>query len=542
MNSILDCFPTNEHIKKPMPSQVSVILAIEKAFKEGYRNVLLEAPVGSGKSAIAVTCAKHYGTAHIITPRKSLQDQYLADFSNQGVVLMKGRAAYPCTYPSSSTNIQPYKILVNKIETGKHVSIPPSALSCAVGPCKNDAEEFKVCVGKQGDSIDYPCPYNVAIEVAKQSDWVIHNLHSFIFQAYFTGRFEERELMIIDECHEVEGTIRGFAEKAVVLKGIVVEGDIPYGEMKTLDDWCGWFRSRLNLYSENQRVDGSTERQDFLTELVGLTVFSEKFGEKFVVGVERNVASRTTRFVFTPVSVGHLSEKFLLSFGKKRLIMSGTIYNKTLYCRNNGLVESETCFIRIGSTFPKETRPIVLKKEYKVDTSHRMWDQNFLEIITKIKSIMEIFEGAKGLIHSPSYAASLTLEAALRDTGRILSHTNSNFSDKLQEFYNSEEPSVLLSPICQQGVDFKYDRATFQIIIRVPYLNTSDTFVAYQAKNDFPWYNHQALVTFGQQIGRVNRAPDDYGVTFLMDERFDKFISKNKSILPKWLLDGIIYT
>ena len=100
---------------------------------------------------------------------------------------------------------------------------------------------------------------------------------------------------------------------------------------------------------------------------------------------------------------------------------------------------------------------------------------------------------------------------------------------------------MFLSPICGQGVDFKYDRARFQIILRVPYENTGDAFNNHKVKNDYQWYNYQALIKFGQQIGRVNRAPDDFGVTVLMDERFNKFISRNKNVLPKWVLDSIIY-
>jgi Rad3-related DNA helicase len=100
---------------------------------------------------------------------------------------------------------------------------------------------------------------------------------------------------------------------------------------------------------------------------------------------------------------------------------------------------------------------------------------------------------------------------------------------------------VFISPVCQQGVDFKGDRARFQIVTRIPYLNTSDEFVSHKVENDFAWYNYKALVVFGQQIGRVNRAEDDYGATFLLDERFNRFISKNSTKLPKWLRDAIVY-
>lgn len=57
-------------LEKARPSQIDVMNAIEVAFDKGYRNVLLEAPVGSGKSAIAVACAKFYGETHIL--RKSV--------------------------------------------------------------------------------------------------------------------------------------------------------------------------------------------------------------------------------------------------------------------------------------------------------------------------------------------------------------------------------------------------------------------------------------------------------------------------------------
>jgi superfamily II DNA or RNA helicase len=49
--------------------------------------VILEAPVGSGKSAIAMTFARAVSNSHIITPRKSLQDQYFEDFKEDIVLI-----------------------------------------------------------------------------------------------------------------------------------------------------------------------------------------------------------------------------------------------------------------------------------------------------------------------------------------------------------------------------------------------------------------------------------------------------------------------
>lgn len=523
-------------LKKPRSTQVDVLKAVEKAFKDGYINVLLEAPVGSGKSALAIAVAKYYGTSHILTPRKSLQNQYSDDFISNGVVLMKGRNAYPCTYPSYENS--EYNSVIKSIKAGNIIPIVSGEITCSDGPCVTTSMAKSRCTSND----DYPCPYNTAIDTAQHSEIIVHNLHSFIFQTYYTGHFEKRDVLIIDECHEVEGIIRDFAARKVSIPKFITDADMPSeGELKTLTDWAEWLGQYRSNFSSKLDNFGSSDQDRFGETLQSLLDLSERFGEKFVPSIERDAFLKRTKFIFIPEYIGNLVNQYLLEFGQKRLLMSGTIYNKSVFCRNLGLKEEETCFIRCGSTFPKKNRPIYLKGDYRVDTSHKLWDENFSEMIEKIKSVMDIFDDVKGLIHIPSYHTGLAIEAALKSTGRIINHTKDNFQQVLETFYASEEPLVLLSPTCQQGVDFKYDRARFQIVLRVPYANTSDAFTAYKVKNDFQWYNYQALVVFGQQIGRVNRSEDDFGVTVLLDDRFGKFLSKNKMVLPKWLTDAVIY-
>ena len=527
MNDILSLFP----LAKPRTSQISVIKAIEKAYQDGYKNVLLEAPVGSGKSAIAITIAKHFGEAHILTPMKSLQDQYLDDFKEEEeLVLMKGRAAYPCVYEEPTS----HKIIVEAIKQGDRV--PPGSISCAVGPCIYSSGVKEDCAKNVGT-----CPYTVAIETAQKKDFVIHNLHSFIFQAYFANRFQERKILIIDECHRIEDTIRSFASKSISIPFLIPGADLLTKRgIKTLDEWS----SVLGIYSEKfddfKDGHGISDRDRFFSLLESLSSLSDKIGEDFVAHVTTDIPSRRTKFEFIPERVSELTNKLLLDFGSKTLLMSGTIYNKSLFCRNVGLKEEETCFIRIGTSFPLSSRPIYMKSSYMVDTSHKNWDVNYPKMIASIRHIMSVFKDVKGLIHTPSYKASQLIEISLKDTGRIRSHTSETFQSSLQEFYSSTEPVIFLSPICQQGVDFKYERARFQIVIRVPYPNAGDPFVARKVEKDYPWFNYQALVAFGQQIGRVNRAEDDFGVTVLLDERFKAFTNKNRNLLPNWVKEGII--
>lgn len=535
-SDILSFFPLEE----ARPTQKAVLLEIDKAFHEGKKFVILEAPVGSGKSPVAMTFGRKFQDSHIITPQKSLQNQYYEDFS-EDTVLMKGRNAYPCTRNKSR---KIYMKVINDIKKGQVKQPGQGEDNCANAPCRNSETVYKMCVEAQG-----PCPYTAAIEVAQEHHTVIHNVHSFIFQTNFGEKFQKRRLLVIDEAHMIESIIRDFITKKVTLKGLVEAIDTP-GD-PSIDKWCDFFMTDRFLpevsASEKamKELDENylTERDKYLEQILAFKEKAEYYGEAFTVKRTPNYLGDrciNTVFEFIPHSVGSAPTRLMFDYGEHVLLMSGTIYDKNMYCRSIGIKPEDAYFIRVPSSFPVKSRPIILKPEYQVDTSFANWNDNFKEMVEKINKILNIFHDVKGLIHVPSYQAAEEIASWL-PPGRVIWHDKSNVQEKLSEFYASKEPKVFLSPVCQQGVDFKYDRSRFQIVLRIPYLNTSDEFVNFKVKNDFNWYNYQALITFGQQIGRVNRAEDDFGVTFLMDSRFNKFIANNSSKLPKWLKDAFVY-
>ena len=81
----------------PRNSQIKLINKINWAIGEGYKNIILEAGTGIGKSAIATTLANMYEDSYILTMTKQLQEQYLDDFGDM-LVEIKGRGNYKCNY------------------------------------------------------------------------------------------------------------------------------------------------------------------------------------------------------------------------------------------------------------------------------------------------------------------------------------------------------------------------------------------------------------------------------------------------------------
>lgn len=536
---IMSFFP----LEKARPTQEAVLREIDKVFRSGKRLIILEAPVGSGKSPIAMTIASAFGNAHVITPRKSLQNQYYDDFGGD-IVLMKGRNAYPCTHYSPTST---YNKVIKLVKEGSVAQPAHGALSCGDGPCRDNKDIYQACTQMMG-----PCPYTVAIEVAQKHHCVVHNLHSFIFQTAFTTKFEKRDLLVIDEAHEIQAIVRDFITKKFKIHKPLNEEEFP-AERNSVDAWADFFMDHAptlttgEKYKKEQDPEWASPLDEWITKVESFRIQKDYYGDKFCMASEiERVGTKEigTTFEFIPDSLGNAAHNLLFSQGEYVLLMSGTIYDKNVFCRNLGIRTEDAHFIRVPSNFPKENRPIYLKSEYQVDTSYANWNDNFDEMIKKISKVCSIFNDVKGLIHSPSYDAGLKIAEALSKvdkTRKYIAHTSQNFQQELNAFYLDETPAIFISPVCQQGVDFKGDRARFQIIIRVPYLNTSGDFVNYKVKNDFPWYNYEALVIFGQQIGRVNRSEDDFGATILLDSRFNKFITRNLKVLPKWVQNGMVW-
>ena len=89
------------------PGQREALLQAAQALAE-RRCVQLEAPVGSGKSPMAIALARWAGGALITTPLNTLVDQYHRDYGGlAGVAVVKGRDHYPCERTGGTASTAP---------------------------------------------------------------------------------------------------------------------------------------------------------------------------------------------------------------------------------------------------------------------------------------------------------------------------------------------------------------------------------------------------------------------------------------------------
>jgi ATP-dependent DNA helicase DinG len=88
-------------------NQKRVMSEICSAFNSGYKYVILEAPTGFGKSAVAIALALSLGSSYICTSTKDLQTQYTRDFPY--VKAARGKNNFPCLVKQDFVDNDIYK-------------------------------------------------------------------------------------------------------------------------------------------------------------------------------------------------------------------------------------------------------------------------------------------------------------------------------------------------------------------------------------------------------------------------------------------------
>ena len=108
MSKILDLAKKHFPFEEPNPGQIEAIVEIVEKFLSGSKHVIVQAPTGIGKSAIASTLHRvlreldSSNRTTIITATKGLQDQY--GQADKLIFDLKGKTNYSCPYGKGPYN------------------------------------------------------------------------------------------------------------------------------------------------------------------------------------------------------------------------------------------------------------------------------------------------------------------------------------------------------------------------------------------------------------------------------------------------------
>ena len=494
------------------PKQKETLKAAIEAIESGYSNVLIDAPVGFGKTIVNYKIAEYlnrkYGyKAFYTTPQIALIEQIERDpLIGNRVRVIKGRENYPC--------------------------LADRRYTAASGKCRRD-KRYKCML---------QCMYKVE-KVKAMMHWIsVMSFAYLIYDRYVPEEysFGRRELIIVDEADDIESWAEEFGSFRFRVSN----------EFKDIDDVIGW--AEISLKNTKQKIAEYEAMpyldDDDLKEYENLKKYEIKL-TNFLSHVSRDkdnwvFEKKDDKLVVKPVRVGEILHDLLWSRAMIRVCSSGTIIDRAMFCKTTGLRLEDTFMIKVGSIFPVENRPVIycpiakMTKELRADNAEAIADA--------VVKIVEKHAGMRGICHAHCYeiaeliAKKVMSSEVLKKRGiRVGVHDENNRKDVFNKFLNGEI-DFLISVGFNRGIDLKYDLARYQIIVRVPYPDISDIRVRelWINRKAWNWARYQAIKNIVQAYGRIVRAEDDWGITYIIDESFGHLF-RYKSQMPKYFVEAV---
>lgn len=509
--------------KEFRPYQKEAVMDIIKAIDDGYENIILNAPVGIGKSLIAYVLASHYKdtedySTYIYTKTKYLQDQYLKDFKD--MITVKGRNNFTCT--------------------------ANPAVSCDVG-CKNILTTcpYKPDLNEPLLEDEEYCEYWTQKHNGIHAPITLLNYAYVFADSMYIQHFPMRHLAICDEGHNIEKELMGVLENRLSVTKIKKETGItiPHqAHMRTMSEWVDLLYEISVQYKTLAKKTKDLIAKDNYKErsqsLLQTSVLIDENIDNWVVKDESFKGH--VSIIFKPIMV-HKYSNLLLDKAHHNVIMSGSILKPDLFAKELGLDDYK--YIEVPSIIPAVNRPI--KKAYCGSMSNRNFEFTFPVLVERIKQLIEHHSDSKGVIHTFTYKIANRLKEVFSDNPRFIFHDSNTTNKAIFRFKTTKRKNaILVSPVVFEGVDFLYDEARWQAICKDPFPNIGDKQISAREDVDFGWIFRQRCLVLSQMYGRTNRAVDDKSVTYLLDSNIESLLGPSTLVTDYFLegLEGLNYT
>jgi len=535
----------------PRKEQREALEFIKKEYEENKDNkfFLLNLPVGVGKSHLALMISDWYkknvnrmARVDIITNSKILQDQYSETY--ESINDLKGKENYEC---------QTY------------------SCSCAQG------EEFN----RLNKTKCEECPFKTSRESYINGGVSLTNFYLYIIYAIYNEKIMEArgaKVLIVDECHDFDEVVSNFISikitETVVKKFKFSNESLILSKLKSVSsissyvdflkylnaeilETCeqmekgmvGSFRSAevdkrdLKISKVLNVKNSDVKVMNLLTDLkqyqLKIELFLKEYKENpdnWIMESSYNENLRQKELSLEPIWAFEYLNKYVFDHYDMVFLMSGTILDKNLFCELNGLNVDKSSYYSIKSPFPINNRPIYYMPLGKM--SYKNKDETFKKYIPYIEKILEKYKNKKGIIHTNSFELANWIKKTVKNK-RLIFHDSSNKDEMLKKHFETEEPTVIVSPSMGTGVSFDNDKARFQIIAKIPYPSLASQKNKMRQSTNPDWYSWKTVAGLIQMTGRSVRSDVDYADTIIIDGGFGDIIKYSSQFLPEWIQDAI---
>ena len=530
-------------------TQGEVVNEVISHIINGQKVIFIKGVCGTGKSAIALNIAKKLGRASIVVPGKSLQKQYMEDYSREKYVLkddhkklkikvITGRENHRCLFFSGNANSSdlPCKIEIKEANYGKikeylkenprvkddlelknvrRISIAPVCpyWSPAV-PADielNLKADKKIYNGVGGKYTIYSrksgCTYYEQFNSYLNNEVIVFNSAKYKIEMAM-NRKPKTEVDIIDEADEfldsfsnsrkinlnrLLGSLNNFFSEdehnEFIIKKIT---EITMQLIKNTDFNDKIFHLKETLIYplfryliENPNTIDEADDENYINSVYESAVDFEDLFDETYV-----LFKKEERGLVAEVITTNLAKRFseLLDKVEALVLMSGTIHSEAILKNVFGIND----FVSVDAETVNQGEVKLFKIGKEVDCKYENFSQGRVTRENYLKVFEEIVEKAPrpSLIHVNAFE-DLPSEREKELFGLKFLATREKFAhfhgDEIEKFKN-KETDVLFTTKCARGVDFPDEQCRSIIFTKYPNPNARDIFWKILAKTHQGYY------------------------------------------------------
>jgi len=440
---------------------------IETTLNTDKRFIAASTPTGGGKSLYAVASAiLEAKRAVYLTSTKGLQEQLKDDFSSCGMFDMRGRQNYRCVKGS---------------------------ISCAEGrilECR-----------------DSSCPYQVDRSQFLDSKLTSTNYAYYLSSVIHSEGVGDTGMLIMDEAHaSIQELCNAIEIRLEHNKSNHIYQNLnsvpPFGKgISEWRTWAAWLLPKAQRMLKDVKSGGQYKWLSVLDNFVLTVARIAAVSDEWILD-----ESNSSETLISPLWPTEYADRYLFQSIPRIILASATLVPKTLSLL--GIKEEDSIFLSQDHTFDPNRCPLYLFGPVRVDS--KTTPAGWAEVFGRMDSLISKRLDRKGIIHTTSYAnQEKVLHASDYRDIMIAPRKASEFQAAIEEFRAADPPRILVSPSATTGYDFPFDQCEFQILLKVPFLDTRSPVMNARQKADKEYFPYLTAQTLVQTVGRAMRAPDD---------------------------------
>jgi Rad3-related DNA helicase len=526
-----------------------------EAYHAGTKVVILDAPVGSGKSLIAMAVAwilnQNNQKGFILASDIALQEQYEKDFKrynlNWGSV--KGIGNYICVDNMENNSLGTCRIRNKR----------PQGMSCySECPYFNardqsaDSPTALLNYAYWLIMMNYVYPSMKEEAIFRPRDFTIcdegHKILDIV-QNHYSPRFDPKTIEKLEKLTSFFDNykIRKHYNNYLVIKRSIAavfeteNQDTLFELLKTIELELEAFKSSWEFLKDRVKEDYPhddppkewREALRLCDWLKDLHCKVEDYCDIIDKTSTRNIVKNPSNdedVTFNCLQESYMMNKYFHASTGFTLLMSATFADPRDYMKSIALNDAK--YIKMDSSFDFTKSPIYFYNKRRM--SYNQIEANLPWMYEKINEILDKHPKENGIIHSASYHLTLKIFNHLspKNKSRVLVYEGTEEKRKVLEMLKRDTSKVLMGPSLLEGLDLKDDWSRLQIFAKVPYLSLADKFVKAKLAINPDWYRWKAIINILQGTGRSVRSENDWATTYILDGSLADLIHASRKSFP----------